>query len=178
MSLQSFSSAVSDPFIKPAFWVQPRLSSFANIHFHVFICDYFHFSFLFSLLSHTASICTGSQQMSLLYHMCPQSAVLLDHSLIFYSPVSIKTSSATGGPRELPWLFSYVWELTHLSSWMPTSLKQETVFKHWVWDEHTAACLYSYRHACQIQIIGYLSIYLHEKSEELSTKAETLLFRG
>lgn len=31
---------------------------------------------------------------------------------------------------------------------------------------------------CQIQIIGYLSIHLHEESEELSTEAETLHFRG
>lgn len=31
---------------------------------------------------------------------------------------------------------------------------------------------------CQIQIIGYLSVHLHEESEELSTEAETLHFRG
>lgn len=31
---------------------------------------------------------------------------------------------------------------------------------------------------CQRQIIGYLSIHLHDESEELSTEAETLHFRG
>jgi len=31
---------------------------------------------------------------------------------------------------------------------------------------------------CQIQIIGYLSIHLHEESEELSAEVETLHFRG
>lgn len=38
-------------------------------------------------------------------------------------------------------------------------------------------CFYSYRHVCQTQIIGYLSIHLHEESEEPSPEAETLAFR-
>lgn len=52
------------------------------------------------------------------------------------------------------------WELTHLSSWMPTSLRQERVFKHRVRDEHTAVCLYSYRHACLSDTDNWIFIHI------------------
>lgn len=128
-----------------------------------------HFSFLFSLLSHTGSMGTGSQEPST-WTCCVSSAVSCPLPLSVLCCWTISWSStllclwkpvlSEVAHPNFRGFSATVWELTHLSSWVPASLRQETVSKHRVWDEHTAACFYSYRHACLSDTDNWIFIHI------------------